>query len=54
MTAPGNTDATVDLWAELDRIEQRRAWAETVARFLHPSAWVPDTKENNECRESSR
>ena len=42
MTAPGNTPATDDLWAE------------TVARFLHPSAWVPDTKENNECRESSR
>ena len=38
MTAPGNTPATDDLWAEI------------VARFLHPSSYAPDTdnEENDE------
>jgi hypothetical protein len=47
MTAPGNTPATDDLWAELDAIAARAdAWAEMLARFHHPSTWTPDTEEN--------
>jgi len=46
MTAPGNTPATDDLWAELDALEAAAAWAETRARFHHPSTWTPDTEEN--------